>query len=128
MSFNYFISDEVFQYIVDAVNLIAEHGYKLVPQYHFIPASGLWRHRDGVVEPPLRLSQVEFDGDGMSIPRRNDRAPEAALAGYLAEARVLLDSLPEPVHVADADLGADFDHLRWFELPQESLAGSRAPA
>lgn len=128
VSFNYFISDTVFEYIVDAVSLIADHGYKLVPQYRFDPDSGLWRHERGLVEPPLRLAQLAYDDQGrLGYPRHDDRAPESALAGYLVEAQELLSSLPdpyadgEPAHVADERLSDDFEHLRWFDLPPASL-------
>ncbi|MGX5681336.1 aminotransferase class V-fold PLP-dependent enzyme [Schumannella luteola] len=126
VSFNYFISDEVFRYIVDAVSLVADLGHRVVPQYRFDPDTGLWRHRDGAVEPPLRLSQLSYDDDGrLTYPRHEDTAPESALAGYLEDARALLESLPEPLprdRVADERLSADFEALRWFELPAESLA------
>lgn len=128
VSFNYFLSDTVFDYIVEAVSLIADHGYKLVPQYRFDPDSGLWRHERGLIEPPLRLAQLAYGDDGrLTYPRHDDRAPESALAGYLAEARELLAALPdpyadgEPVHVADERLSEDFEHLRWFDLPPRSL-------
>lgn len=128
VSFNYFISDDVFQYIVDAVSLIAEHGYKLVPQYRFSPETGLWRHESGLVEPPLRLSQLTYGADGvLTYPRRHESAPESALAGYLDEARALFESLPDPYadgvppHVADERLSDDFEHLLWFDLPPASL-------
>ncbi|MDO7881493.1 aminotransferase class V-fold PLP-dependent enzyme [Salinibacterium soli] len=126
VSFNYFISDEVFRYIVDAVSLVADLGHRLVPQYRFDPDTGLWRHRDGAVEPPLRLAHVRYDAEGrLTYPRHDDTAPESALAGYLAEARDLLGSLPEPDgrdRLGDERLSADFEALRWFELPAESLA------
>ncbi|MET0735509.1 MAG: aminotransferase class V-fold PLP-dependent enzyme [Microbacterium sp.] len=127
VSFNYFISEDVFRYIVDAVSLIADHGYKLVPQYRFSPDTGLWVHESGVVEPPLRLSQLRYERGILTYPHREDRAPESALAEHLAEARALLDSLPdpyadgEPAHVADERLSDDFEHLRWFDLPSASL-------
>ena len=60
VNFNYFISEPVFDYVVAAVSLVAEHGWRLLPDYRFDPATGLWRHRDGPVEPPLRLDQVEL--------------------------------------------------------------------
>jgi selenocysteine lyase/cysteine desulfurase len=125
VSFNYFISDEVFRYIVDAVSLVADLGHRLVPTYRFDLDTGLWRHEDGAVEPPLRLSQLAYDANGtLTYPRRDDTAPESALAGYLAEATALLESLPEPKprhNAADSRLSADFESLRWFELPAESL-------
>lgn len=123
VSFNYFISDHVFEYIVRAVAMIAEHGYKLVPLYRFSLDTGLWRHESGPVEPPMRLSHLSYGADGrLSYPRHNDTAPESALAGYLAEAAALLAALPEPdeEHIADL-VSTDFEHLRWFDLPAASL-------
>ena len=66
VSFNYFISDAVFRYIVRAVEMVAEHGWKLVPQYRFSIESGLWRHENGPVEPPMRLAQLSYDAEGGS--------------------------------------------------------------
>jgi len=127
VSFNYFISEEVFRYIVEAVSLVADHGHRLVPQYRFFPDTGLWRHRSGLVEPPLRLAQLSYDGAGRLVyPRHDERVPESALRAHLDEARALFASLPEPDdegdrHVADERLSADFEHLRWFELPAVCL-------
>ena len=85
-----------FRYIVEAVDLVATHGWLLLPEYRFDPASGLWRHRGGLVEPPLRLSQLRYDADGrLRFPSRHERAPEEALEEYLAEARELFAKLAE---------------------------------
>ncbi|MCI0688902.1 MAG: aminotransferase class V-fold PLP-dependent enzyme [Sporichthyaceae bacterium] len=125
VNFNYFISETVFRYVVAAVHLVAEHGWKLLPDYLFDPVTGLWRHRNGPVEPPLRLHQLSYDETGtLRFPAQHDSAPESALAGYLTEAQDLFDQLGERV-CTDIELGdrvsADFEHLRWFELPVESL-------
>lgn len=119
VNFNYFISEPVFTYIVQAVDLIAADGWKLLPQYRFDPATGRWHHRNGPVEPPLRLSQVSYDADGnLTYPAQHDQAPESDLATYLAAARGLLASLPDEVMAeGSASLSADFEHLRWFDLP-----------
>ena len=80
VSFNYFISETVFQYLVDAVDLVAEHGWKLLPEYRFNPATGLWRHQRRPVEPPLRLSQLSYDpvtGELQRPPIDRVRAPES---------------------------------------------------
>jgi selenocysteine lyase/cysteine desulfurase len=118
VNFNYFISEQVFQYVVQAVALVADHGWRLVPEYRFDLASGRWRHKDGAVEPPLRLAQVGYVDGVLTYPRHDDRAPESDLTGYLAYAHDLMESLPEPgPDVAPERVGADFEHLRWFELP-----------
>ena len=47
INFNYFISEAVLDYVVEAVGLVAEHGWRLLPDYRFEPATGMWRHRGG---------------------------------------------------------------------------------
>jgi selenocysteine lyase/cysteine desulfurase len=126
VNFNYFISEAVFTYIVEAVKLVARDGWRLLGDYRFDPATGLWRHRQGPAEPPLRLRQVEYDALGkMLYPRHKDHAPESVLKCYLDEARVVLQSAKplsdEPI---DDLVSADFEHLRWFDLPQACLVGS----
>ncbi len=126
VSFNYFISEAVFEYLVAAVDMVATHGWKLLPEYHFDPTSGLWKHRAGAVEPPLRLSQVSYDaatGEMVRPPVDRERAPESALVGYLEAARALFAASPG-WHLEDGsplDLSEDFEHLRWFDLPAASL-------
>jgi len=123
VNFNYFISDAVFEYIVSAVDLVAEQGWKLTPQYRFDATSGRWHHRDGAVEPPLRLTDLTYDPAGvLRYPEQNDRAPESALADYLVQARDLLDALPDEIgDSATTGLSQDFRSLQWFELPAVSL-------
>ena len=127
ISFNYFISEAVFRYLVDAVDLIATHGWKLLPEYRFDPTSALWKHRLGPVEPPLRLGHLSYDdvtGD-LRIPELgHDRAPESALAGYLDEARNIMDAAEAwlPFDDRPPSLSAEFEQLRWFDLPAASLA------
>ena len=118
VNFNYFISEAVFEYLVTAVHLVAEFGHRLLPLYRFEASSGLWQHRIGAVEPPLRLGQLHYDADGrLTYPVHHDRASEAALGGYLDSARELFDSLAEP-ELLDAVPGGsvDFEQLRWFEV------------
>ena len=123
VNFNYFISEDVFRYVVQSVALIADHGWRLVPEYRFDVASGRWRHKDGPIEPPLRLSQLSYADGALTYPRHDDRAPESDLVRYLAEAHQLMDSLPEPGDDVAADrVSADFEHLRWFELPSVCLS------
>jgi selenocysteine lyase/cysteine desulfurase len=128
VNLNYFLSEAVFDYIIQAVAMVAEHGWKLVPQYRFNIASGLWCHQNGPVEPPLRLHQLSYDVEGNLLhPHSEERAPESALPGYLEEAQKLFASLPDPYAAGEPDhafsgaVSQDFEHLRWFDLPVESL-------
>jgi selenocysteine lyase/cysteine desulfurase len=123
VNFNYFISEEVFAYVVAAVALVADQGWRLTPHYRFDASAGRWHHRNGAVEPPLRLADLHYDDDGrLQYPEHQDRAPESALADYLDEARALLASLPSDLGpAAGPGLTDDFLSLQWFELPAASL-------
>ncbi|HEV7206045.1 MAG TPA: aminotransferase class V-fold PLP-dependent enzyme [Jatrophihabitans sp.] len=122
VNLNYFISDTVLDYLVAAVQMVARDGWRLLTDYRFDPADGLWRHREGVVEPPLRLTDLHYDPDGnLRYPRRVDRAPESALAGYLDEARRHFEAAGAAPDETPAHLSHDFDELRWFELPAACL-------
>jgi selenocysteine lyase/cysteine desulfurase len=126
INFNYFISEPVFRYLVEAVRMIAQDGGRLLRDYRFDPASGLWRHRRGPVEPPLRLRQIRYTTDGeMRYPRHDDRAPESDLENYLLQARTIMAGSPASTDGADGRnqpaVSQDFEHLRWFDLPASCL-------
>ena len=122
VNFNYFLGEDVFTYILEAVSLVAREGWKLLGDYRFDPATGLWRHHGGAAEPPLRLTDVSYATDGaMTYPRHDSTAPVSVLAGHLSQARrIFAAATPAPDtdsgHVSDG-----FDVLRWFELPAASL-------
>jgi selenocysteine lyase/cysteine desulfurase len=127
VNFNYFISEAVFEYVLDAVDLVARKGWRLLPQYRFDPATGLWRHHAGPAEPPLSLDDIRYDGGAMSYTAHRHRAPESDLSGYLEAASALMaDPPPAPEAVALPPVGPDFESLRWFVLPDEVASLSTA--
>jgi hypothetical protein len=115
VNFNYFIAEEEFEYILEAVHLVADQGWRLLPQYGYDPATALWRHRDGLPRPPTSLIDLVFGGDGADAPLT---APITELDSYLPEAKRLLAEEPEAGAVAP-DLGSAAEDLRWFPNPAE---------
>lgn len=122
VNFNYFISEAAFNYILEAVHMIAEHGWKLLPLYRFDPASGLWKHRDQPAEPQMSLTSITYEDGTMAYPAHRDHQPESALAGHLEEAKNILESADPRVdpRAGDLELTGDFELLRWFPLPAEA--------
>jgi selenocysteine lyase/cysteine desulfurase len=123
VSFNYFISEAVFDYVVEAVRLVARDGWRMLGLYRFDATRGLWVHRTGPVEPPMRLAQISYDPDGeMRFPRHGQTAPESALEDYLEESASLLRATEPPdIDGVAHHVSADFEHLRWFDLPPVCL-------
>ncbi len=125
INFNYFISDTVADYLIDAIDLIAARGHRLLTDYRFDPRTGLWRHRDGVPQPPLRLTSLHYAADGTLITTARPACEgEDVLGDYLRQARDLLADRPDRIDDGPTGLSGDFEALRWFHLPPACLAGS----
>jgi selenocysteine lyase/cysteine desulfurase len=118
VNFNYFISEEEFIYLLGGVQLVAEHGWRLLPQYRFTSADGAWVHRLGRGRPLLSLREVEFLKDGGRLPHT---APLASLTVQLDEARSILERCRggpgEPESLPPAA-----EALRWFPVPSEIVS------
>jgi selenocysteine lyase/cysteine desulfurase len=128
VSFNYFISETVFDYIVEAVHLLADEGWKLLPLYRFDPESGAWQHESGLQRPPLSLHDVSFAPGTLDHRRPPATEPESVLPGYLEEARRIIRNVEadaERMTVTDPLLPPTFERIRWFPLPGEALADLR---
>lgn len=122
INFNYFISDTVRDYLIDAVELVASHGHRLLTDYTFNPGTGVWHHRQGPRRPPLRLEDLFYDDAGiLQYPTDRDTLDESALADHLHSARTLLEGSPDQVPDGPTGLPAHFEALRWFPLPQQCL-------
>ncbi|WP_436502005.1 aminotransferase class V-fold PLP-dependent enzyme [Actinokineospora sp. HUAS TT18] len=112
LNFNYFISDTVRDYLVDAVTLLADHGTRLLPDYRFDAHTGLWRHHRAAEFLP-------------HVPdlRRPEHTPQAtvlgedALAEHLDRARRILLAKPDISVDGPSGMAEDFESLRWFALP-----------
>ncbi len=124
VNFNYFITETVFEYVLEAVDLVATDGWRLLPSYRFDPATAMWNHVDGQPDPPMSLDDVAYDDGEMRFAGHRRCAPESALAGYLDEARrMLAEPQATPDERVHLEVGDDFEHLRWFWLPEEIAAG-----
>jgi len=125
VNFTYFLDETVADYIIEAVRLVARSGSLFLSDYVFDERTGLWHHRLGPVEPPLRLGDVSYDAatGEMTYPRHETTAPVSLLRDHLAEAARLAAERSEPDWASDAQvLREDFEALRWFELPDACLS------
>jgi selenocysteine lyase/cysteine desulfurase len=117
LNLNYFISDTVADYLIEAVSLVARFGARLLPDYRFDPRTALWTHVRHA-PPPVRLADFLH----APLPGPAGAVGEDALAGYLDEARAILTGRPEPSDGVAPDLPPAFEKLRWFLLPETCLS------
>ncbi len=114
LNFNYFISESEFDYIVEAVHMIASDGWRLLPLYTYEVETGVWRHRDGLPRPPASLLDADFSG--------SEPAPTTvsldALDDYIEVAKRILSEAPLDDGI-EQTLSTQAEELRWFPTPTE---------
>jgi selenocysteine lyase/cysteine desulfurase len=134
VNFNYFLGETQFQYLLDAIHLIADDGWRLLPHYRFDVDTGNWHHRrlDGALAhhrgAAMRLHEVSYRTGKMAYRSRHATEPEWALPGYLDEARRIIAATVDEYRTLELEDPArteDFEELRWFPLPGEVLAELR---
>jgi selenocysteine lyase/cysteine desulfurase len=119
LSFNYFTSEEVFEYVLTAVHFVAAEGWKLLPLYRFDPVSGVWEHRDHRTASP-HLVDVSFTNATPAAPALE----RGTFAAQLERARRIVADIeadPPTEPLDDPPLSVEFERGRWFPLPAEAL-------
>jgi selenocysteine lyase/cysteine desulfurase len=115
LNFNYFIGDETFEYLLAAIDLVATHGWKLLPYYEFDKTSGTWRYQ--ARKMALESLSVAAMFDSSSAPAAGDKPLE--LGAVLALAKRELEQQSHGGTRYGLTLPAAADVLRWFVLPQD---------
>jgi selenocysteine lyase/cysteine desulfurase len=131
VNFNYFVSETQFQFLLDAIHLVASEGWRLLPHYTFDPDTGAWNHRnEGRMTSVMKLAEVSYGAGRMEYRSRHATEPESALSKYIEEARRIIAAADQEfrsgtLEIEDPPRTKDFEELRWFPLPGEVLAEIR---
>ena len=126
VTLSYVMPDEEVDHVIDAVELVADHGRRLLTDYRFDPATGLWRHRRDPGEPVVRLRDVGYDATGAMCHPHPSPVVAPTLRESVAQARRVLASRPDLPQSRPATDGHPCletlpPGLMWFELPRECL-------
>lgn len=115
LNFNYFIDAETFEYLLAAVELIAQYGVRLLPYYAWSAEGGTWQfQRKGVCMDRHTGLRSFVPG---SIQQTDSSTVGVALTEHMKIARQLLQSNYSKHHRYDIQLTPDAEALRWFFMP-----------
>ncbi len=143
LGFNYFISDPVFEFMLRAVEWVADSGWKLLPQYCFDPDTARWSHHGEDPASSLRLSDISYGNGKPQFPAHPALGPEFALADYVDAAQAAVQvavqeacggsgatamedaAMEDTEDTVDTVFPEAYKNLRWFPLPGEVAAELR---
>lgn len=124
INFNYFISEEMFDFVLEAVDFVAQQGWKFLPLYRFSPDTGLWDHQGWKHRAGMSLEDVTYQDGKLEFPHSHTATDESSFVTYLQRAKHLGTTLPgdawSPNSYDKACVTSDFEDLRWFSLPHEA--------
>jgi selenocysteine lyase/cysteine desulfurase len=115
VGFHYTMDDAEADYVMDAVECVAECGYRFLPLYAFDPATGFWSHRTHVEqhEPfSIEAALACVGCEQLPLPAETRRE---YYARYLQKARSLAEELGEPQEPSRR-LEVGFGELQFFNV------------
>lgn len=123
LNFNYFISDQEFEYLLGALELIAEHGWRLLPCYRYDASHGVWRH---LAQQSSREDMMQslnwLQSDYIALPPALSAAnPLPDMEALLQQAEQVLRRTSYERESHDLGLSAEHESLRWFMQPGEAM-------
>lgn len=120
VGFHYTMEDAEAEYVIAAVELIADHGERFVPLYDFDLSSGAWTHRQSnhsFEDFSLEVALIEGKPPRRSTPEERARIYRSCLS----EARELAERLDPKV--CDGCLEGELGELQFF-----CMTGAESPA
>jgi selenocysteine lyase/cysteine desulfurase len=123
VNLNYFISEVTFQFLLDAIHFVAEHGWKFLPHYKLDLQSGRWVHKLGRRYKVLSLKDITYQSGKLEYRSRHSTEPEWVLPTYIKEAHEIAEQIVEELKKTIVEnvipLPESLESLRWFPLPDE---------
>ena len=125
LNFNYFIDDEEYEYLMSALELVAQYGWRLLPHYHYDQTSGVWRYADTSAGRQDLINAIDWlDIPGSADVKASAESASRPLADELKNAEhtlhSVIDSKDGPRSTATLMLSVEHEALRWFLGPSNS--------
>jgi selenocysteine lyase/cysteine desulfurase len=125
VSLHYIMDDVEIDYILDAVEFIAEQGHHFLPLYRFDLHTGAWVHKaDCVCLEPFSLDAA-LECSGYQSRALGPGARRHLYAAFLAEARALARERASELPPAEYHLEDDLEELRFFSVPEPSVVDEK---
>ena len=113
LNFNYFLDEDTVEYLLRAVELIAEHGWRLLPRYRYLSSTGTWVCDGEPLDLPVSLDDFHGASEALAPAPRSDMS----LTECLRAAEQILAQAEPGLRETVIELDAQAESLRWFYLP-----------
>jgi selenocysteine lyase/cysteine desulfurase len=123
VSLHYAMDDIEVDYILDAIEFVADHGYRFLPLYDFDMATGAWMHKADCVCLEGFSLEAALECRGYQSRALNEGERRHLYSAFLGEARGLADELAAEQAPEEHGAIGELEELKFFSVPKASVAG-----
>eukprot|EP00118_Oscarella_pearsei_P017421 m.172220 g.172220 ORF g.172220 m.172220 type:complete len:899 (+) comp39084_c0_seq8:2372-5068(+) len=124
LNLTYFMPQDEVNYVLEAVALVAKHGWKLLPHYVFNPETGEWaHHKQKDLKDRRWLGNISYQSGQFSYKGTKSESPPLSYQSLLDDALKIFNSAYKDCPVlADQTvlLDSEANAMRWFLYPSEA--------
>jgi hypothetical protein len=112
---NYFLDDEEANFILDAIDFVAEHGLTILPYYAYDQASDLWRFQ-GKSTTPMSLNSLLWRSSNTEYTQKQTDKKST----YLSQADTIITHCKTGKYTPQAQpFNREFDDIKHFVLAED---------
>ena len=121
VSMHYAMDDLEANFIMDAVEFIANHGYHFMPLYNFDLHSGAWQHKGDQMHMEGFSLEAAVECAGYHKRTLSDQERKYMYSAFLAEAKALSEQLASQGLPEEYELEPELETLKFFSVPEPSV-------
>jgi selenocysteine lyase/cysteine desulfurase len=122
ISLHYAMDDIEVDYILDAIEFVADHGFRFLPLYNFDMHSGAWLHKTDCVCLEGYSLDAALECRGYQSRGLSEGERKHLYAAFLGEARQLAKEIATQQAPVELCLHAELEELKFFSVPEVCVA------
>jgi selenocysteine lyase/cysteine desulfurase len=118
VSLHYVMDDIEADYILDAIEFVADQGYRFLPQYNFDVHTGVWLHKADCVCLEGFSLDAALECGAYQSRSLSEGERKLLYSAYLHEAKKLAAELASEQAAEEHSLEAELETLKFFSVPE----------
>jgi selenocysteine lyase/cysteine desulfurase len=126
ISLHYVMDDIEVDYILNAIDFVADHGYSFMPLYNFDVHTGAWLHKSDCCKLGGFSLEDALECRGYQSRALSEGERKHLYAAFLGEAQKLAKGLAKELLPQEHHLDVELETLKFFSVPETSVGKQSA--
>ena len=122
ISLHYAMDDIEAEYILDAIDFVAENGHRFMPLYHFDMNTGAWTHKVDCVCMEGFSLDAALECSGYQSRALSTGERKTLYSAFINEAEQLANELESSFAAEKGEGDQELEGLKFFSVPEQSIS------